>query len=241
MGYECRLASCYSIQFGLGAYNNTQLFNPSPLTSLGGYIIPRFAWWSGRWHLGADANFAIAKVSGDTKQSLFFFDNDKRTHSGIIAPSLFAGVNLGTLQSPLFLDILSFIHFNIYDQNTHTIQNGYYYVGLQLSHIAYMHNFWNLEWGLGYGYMLLGFYDIDNSANIPYPHTIPTRVHSQPNHLLKAYMSLTMTRNYYVRFNMMYLSPQDSHHFMAYNENVKFSHRGNIMLGLEFGWNLRYE
>lgn len=55
------------------------------------------------------------------------------------------------------------------------IENINLYTGLQLSHIVYISDFWNIEWGAEYGCMLLGFYDINNSANIPYPHTIPTR------------------------------------------------------------------
>ena len=240
--YSCQpmLGGCYNIQMGLGAYVNNQFFNPSTLTNVGGYVTPRLAWWNKRWHTGLEANFGIAKVKGDSTKALYFFENDKHTNSGIINASIFGGVNLGTLQSPIFLDMLLFTHFNIYDQRTRSIENGYLYTGMQLSHIVYMSDFWNLEWGLGYGYMLLGFYDINMSANIPYPYTIPTRVQSQPNHLLKAYTTLTMGRTYYMRLNIMYFTPQDSKSFALYSDNMKFSHKGDIMVGLEFGWNLKY-
>lgn len=41
--------------------------------------------------------------------------------------------------------------------------------------------------------------------------------------------------------HLMYFTPQDSKSFIFYNDNMKFSHKGNMMVGLEFGWNLRYD
>lgn len=228
------------MQMGLGAYANSQFFTPSTLTSFGGYVSPHFAWWNARWHTGFEGNFGIARVKGDSAKSLLFFEESKHTNSGLLDIALFGGVNLGSLQSPLFLDILLFTHFNIYDQSSHSIENGFYYAGIQLSQILSINDFWNLEWGLGYGYMLIGFYDINVSANLPYPYAIPSRVKSETNHLLKAYITLTMARSYYVRLNAMYLTPTDSQSFVLYNDNVSFSHNGNMMLGLEFGFNLTF-